>query len=387
MYKIKKNILKLYKNILIILIKIIMKTISLPDDCDTDWFNNLSDSEKLISFTWFKTCHNSFSNDLKIIIDNKTINNEHLLEKIYQNKIDTIKSDYDLKINKLNNELSNITNKLNILNTENNNTITNLKKNHNDQINSINNINNKLIDNLNNDKNILNIKNDNLTKKFDEITTKMHENTLEIQQKLQNNRKSTAEIGNIGESFVIDTINDIFPDYECSDVSDTPHSGDILLLDTDNNSYIIEVKKHKQSIRQKEIDKFKNDIIEHLPYGGIFISIDSSIKANKFFSIANYNGTPCVYISYFKDNINSIYLAIETIKSIHKYSTFINEYSIIEDIMNQINHEIKKDNLELEESIKLTKKSLDIQLKINKQFIQNKYFNIIQDGFQQLISI
>ena len=48
-----------------------------------------------------------------------------------------------------------------------------------------NNINNKLIDNLNNDKNILNIKNDNLTKKFDEITTKMHENTLEIQQKLQ----------------------------------------------------------------------------------------------------------------------------------------------------------------------------------------------------------
>ena len=50
-------------------------------------------------------------------------------------------------------------------------------------------------------------------------------------------------------------------------------------------------------------------------------------------------------------------------------------------------YKIKKDNLELEESIKLTTKSLEIQQKINKQFIQNKYCNIIQEGFQKLISI
>ena len=154
----------------------------------------------------------------------------------------------------------------------------------------------------------------------------------------KNAHKSAVEIGNIGEKEVEAIIEEYLPDYIIKDVSKIPKHGDFELTDPRGNKIMVEVKNHIQSIRKTETEKFVRDIGYVNPYGGVFLSLKTSIHdCESFFVLKVHSGIPCVYISYFKNDPKTIKLAIEFINKMRESCPDIKQHSDIDELMNKFN--------------------------------------------------
>ncbi len=129
------------------------------------------------------------------------------------------------------------------------------------------------------DNNLIELENK-LDNKFDNLKLLINEIKLENQNNLlvlnKNNNK-----GNIGESLIYDFFNK--NKYQIEDTSEIAHSGDLkLYLSEINQNVLIEIKNYKNTVDQKQIDKFYYDLDYTGINLGIFISLQSKIVNTKY---------------------------------------------------------------------------------------------------------
>lgn len=230
------------------------------------------------------------------------------------------------------------------------------EKNHNNFLNHILNLGFNQYKKLQNEKidntNPISNKIDNLHSLFNELKLEQQIlfNELKIEQ--QNNllllNKNTNK-GNLGENIVYTFFSN--NNYQIEDTSEIPHAGDLKLFLPEINQYVlIEIKNYKNSVDQKQIDKFYYDI-EHTGIKlGIFISLTSKIVNLKYpieWKITE-NNKILIFIS--ECTTDHLYLAIFCLISIYKNNINVKKNNYInnknEELFNDIKYlSLQKDSI------------------------------------------
>jgi hypothetical protein len=170
--------------------------------------------------------------------------------------------------------------------------------------------NNALLDN-----NLIELENK-LENKFDNLKLLINELKIEQQNNLLLLNKNTNK-GNLGENIVYEFF--IQNNYQIEDTSEIAHAGDLKLFLPDINQHVlIEIKNYKNTVDQKQIDKFYYDIEYTGIKLGIFISLTSKIVNIKYpieWKITN-NNEILIFIS--ECSIDHLYLAIFCLISLYK---------------------------------------------------------------------
>jgi hypothetical protein len=245
----------------------------------------------------------------------------------------------NIRINESNNNLLNY---LKDIQESEHNTIINkiLKIGFEKYINDINNNNSNSVFNL-------------FDEKFNNLKLLINEIKLEQQNNIlvlnNNNYKGLS-----GEKLIYDFFKK--NNYNIEDTSEIAHSGDMCLrLDDINQNVLIEIKNYKNTIDQKQIDKFYYDLNYTGIKLGIFISLHSKIVNIKHpieWKI-NESGKILIFISECKEEY--LYLAIHSLILLFKNNNYKSNFQLIEnteifndikylstqkDTINKIKHEI-----------------------------------------------
>jgi hypothetical protein len=134
-------------------------------------------------------------------------------------------------------------------------------------------------------------------------------------------KETPQSLGDIGEDYVEKILA---TQYNVSDVSRKPHSGDMIItrpnnLDGDNlviynSKMLVEVKNYTNTVPSREVDKFLEDLRTNKDIvGGLFISLNSDIVGVRSFEFQNVFLERHVPILYVSSNIESIILLAATI--------------------------------------------------------------------------
>ena len=223
--------------------------------------------------------------------------------------------------------------------------------------------------------------------KLDNLKLLINEIKLEQQNKmLQLNTNNTK--GALGEQLIYDFFKQ--NNYHIEDTSGVAHSGDMCLyLEEINQNVLIEIKNYKNSVDQKQIDKFYYDLNYTGIKLGIFISLQSKIVNIKYpieWKINEANEI-LIFISECKEEY--LYLAIYSLILLFKKTNYKSNLQLIEhtEIYNDIKYlsnqkdsinKIKQDILSIHESY--TKSILTLYNNLctfdnNFNYILNKIYN------------
>lgn len=223
--------------------------------------------------------------------------------------------------------------------------------------------------------------------KLDNLKLLINEIKLEQQNKmLQLNTNNTK--GALGEQLIYDFFKQ--NNYHIEDTSGVAHSGDMCLyLEEINQNVLIEIKNYKNSVDQKQIDKFYYDLHYTGIKLGIFISLQSKIVNIKYpieWQINEANEI-LIFISECKEEY--LYLAIYSLILLFKKTNYKSNLQLIEhtEIYNDIKYlsnqkdsinKIKQDILSIHESY--TKSILTLYNNLctfdnNFNYILNKIYN------------
>lgn len=131
---------------------------------------------------------------------------------------------------------------------------------------------------------------------------------LERQYSTSLTSKSTKQVGAEGEQFIIQTIQQLYPQWCIEDTHGAAEAGDFhSFVDRDSGVWILnEVKTHKSSIRTAEVKKFYRDIDKHTPPMAIMYSLHSNIVDKPHGHYEKRNNTHIYFISYVQNNPQSI---------------------------------------------------------------------------------
>jgi len=223
--------------------------------------------------------------------------------------------------------------------------------------------------------------------KFDNLKLLINEIKLEQQNKtLQLNTNNTK--GVLGEQLIYDFFKQ--KNYSIEDTSGIAHSGDMCLyLEEINQNVLIEIKNYKNTVDQKQIDKFYYDLNYTGIKLGIFISLQSKIVNIKYpieWKI-NESNEILIFISECKEEY--LYLAIYSLILLFKKSNYKSNLQLIEhtEIYNDIKYlsnqkdsinQIKQEILSIHDSY--TKSILTLYNNLctfdnNFNYILNKIYN------------
>lgn len=223
--------------------------------------------------------------------------------------------------------------------------------------------------------------------KLDNLKLLINEIKLEQQNKmLQLNTNNTK--GALGEQLIYEFFKQ--NNYHIEDTSGIAHSGDMCLyLEEINQNVLIEIKNYKNSVDQKQIDKFYYDLNYTGIKLGIFISLQSKIVNIKYpieWKINEANEI-LIFISECKEEY--LYLAIYSIILLFKKTNYKSNLQLIEhtEIYNDIKYlsnqkdsinKIKQDILSIHENY--TKSILTLYNNLctfdnNFNYILNKIYN------------
>lgn len=223
--------------------------------------------------------------------------------------------------------------------------------------------------------------------KFDHLKLLINEIKLEQHNKtLQLNTNNTKGI--LGEQLIYNFFKQ--QNYTIEDTSRISHSGDMrLYLEEINQSVLIEIKNYKNTVDQKQIDKFYYDLNYTGIKLGIFISLQSKIVNIKYPLEWKINETNeiIVFISECKEEY--LYLAIYSLILLFKKSNYKSNLQLIEhtEIYNDIKYlsnqkdsinQIKQEILSIHDSY--TKSILTLYNNLctfdnNFNYILNKIYN------------
>ena len=223
--------------------------------------------------------------------------------------------------------------------------------------------------------------------KFDNLKLLINEIKLEQQNKiLQLSTNNTKGI--FGEQLIYEFFKQ--NNYHIDDTSGIAHSGDMCLyLEEINQNVLIEIKNYKNSVDQKQIDKFYYDLNYTGIKLGIFISLQSKIVNIKYpieWKINEVNEI-LIFISECKEEY--LYLAIYSLILLFKKTNYKSNLQLIEhtEIYNDIKYlsnqkdsinKIKQDILSIHENY--TKSILTLYNNLctfdnNFNYILNKIYN------------
>jgi len=153
-----------------------------------------------------------------------------------------------------------------------------------------------------------------LRKNYDSLLEKEREKYLEFSKRQEN----STLLGQDGENFTYHKLNMLFPKSDVIDTHDQKQCGDFKLV-YKNLPLLLEVKNYKGNVLKKEILKFKRDMeYQSEMKGGIFISLKSGISARDDFQMEVYDGKPVLFLTYVKDNMEKIRLAVKFIETLVK---------------------------------------------------------------------
>ena len=222
------------------------------------------------------------------------------------------------------------------------------------QINEITDKNTMYLEQITNEKNkvwelkdsfhkTLNEKLDIIRKEKDELRNN-YQNKMESQRKVyesqldkerekylaihKRNENSTL-LGQDGEEFTYHTLNRLFPKSEVIDTHTEKESGDFRLI-YNNLTLLLEVKNYSGNVLKKEIVKFRRDMeCQSEAKGGVFISLKSGISAREDFGLEVSNGKPIIFLTYTKDNMKKIKLAVKIIEMLVKENIDLTKEEIV----------------------------------------------------------
>ena len=93
---------------------------------------------------------------------------------------------------------------------------------------------------------------------------------------------------------------------------------------------MLEVKNYSGNVLKKEIIKFQRDIeYQKDMKGGIFISLKSGISARSDFQMEVYDGRPVIFLTYVKNNMEKIKLAVKLIEVMVKEKLDLNNEELV----------------------------------------------------------
>lgn len=151
---------------------------------------------------------------------------------------------------------------------------------------------------------------------------KVYESQLEKEREkyltIQKRKENSTLLGQDGEEFTYHTLNRLFPKSEVIDTHTEKESGDFRLIHN-YMTILLEVKNYSGNVLKKEIVKFRRDMeCQSEAKGGVFISLKSGISAREDFGLEVSNGKPIIFLTYTKDNMQKIKLAVKIIETIVK---------------------------------------------------------------------
>ena len=206
------------------------------------------------------------------------------------------------------------------------------------------------------DNNLIELENK-LDNKFDNLKLLINELKMEQQNNLLLLNKNTNK-GNLGENIVYEFFNQ--NNYQIEDTSEIAHAGDLkLFLPEINQHVLIEIKNYKNTVDQKQIDKFYYDIEYTGIKLGIFISLTSKIVNIKYPIEWKITDNKEILIFISECTIDHLYLAIFCLISLYK-SNNISDNNYINSKNEELFNDIKYLSLQKETINKLKNEIIQI---------------------------
>lgn len=156
-------------------------------------------------------------------------------------------------------------------------------------------------------------------KNLKEIHQNNKEELMELNEKLFNqmsNKMISSNKGTIGENLVIDWLTKYYPLSGLAVTAKKGKKAD-MVLELDNNKYLVEVKNFKHNVPKRDIEKFEQEMmkIEEIQ-AGLFISTNSNIQGREDWEIRHYNGRPGIFLTNVSDDPRVIKGAINFLKKL-----------------------------------------------------------------------
>ena len=134
---------------------------------------------------------------------------------------------------------------------------------------------------------------------------------MELNEKLFNqmsNKMISSNKGTIGENLVIDWLTEYYPLSGLAVTAKKGKKAD-MVLELDNNKYLVEVKNFKHNVPKRDIEKFEQEMmkIEEIQ-AGLFISTNSNIQGREDWEIRHYNGRPGIFLT----NVSKYLISLNT---------------------------------------------------------------------------
>jgi hypothetical protein len=418
---------------------IILNNLSNDDKKLVDSINNqLQLYNNILNDCFIKTkCFND--SEYEVIINN--LNSD--LNSKFNISFDSLKLDYESKINSYKNEILNKDLQINTLKTSYDSCYSDIKQNIEYQLTEQfkykeNLLNQQIINEQNkylelNDKldSLINIKAESIKNNYDIIVNNLKNEINQLQSKYSNlinssnfsntidnklfdlhnlmssnfsninkyfHNKDSTQSGELGETFIYDFLSDFLQlnTGSIQRVNGKNNAGDLLLI-YNNLKCCIESKNHSSSIRQEQINRFINIDILHPYYNsGIFISFKSDFVLSssiKHFDIKIIHNKPVIFISNLIKKPHEIILAIKIIdfilyqqsfdnSNIQSYISFLNSHIIILNQLLSINNSLSKNILDSNNKIKFSISEIEQLLNINSS--KSKYIcNFCNLGFDK----
>ncbi len=139
-----------------------------------------------------------------------------------------------------------------------------------------------------------------------------------ITDKISLNKNVPSYKGLDGETRICEYLYEKFPSSEIKNVSETPHSGDIV-FNYENISLMFEIK-NKKYINIEDVNKFEDDLKNNPEYdGGILLSFNNTgIPKKGKFHMSFVDNRPVLYVTNISEEPNLISLAIISIIALIK---------------------------------------------------------------------
>jgi len=164
-----------------------------------------------------------------------------------------------------------------------------------------------------------------LRREYDTLLEKERDKYMEFSKRQEN----STLLGQDGENFTYHNLNMLFPKSDVIDTHEQNQCGDFKLV-YNNMPILLEVKNYKGNVLKKEIIKFQRDMeYQSEMKGGVFISLKSGISARSDFQLEVYDGKPVIFLTYVKDNMEKIRLAVKFIETIVKENIDLKNEEIV----------------------------------------------------------
>ncbi len=154
---------------------------------------------------------------------------------------------------------------------------------------------------------------------------KLEQTNKELQTKLDNLTlvtNNSSKKGALGEQFISDVLNDLFPSAEITDTTKKGGAGDFR-INHNGNIILYEHKNMKNNVPKRDVLKFINDVIENDYIGGILGSQCCGVCAKKhLYPEFTENGKIVIYLYNVFTDRQSIKTAMNIITFLHKNQVY-----------------------------------------------------------------